>query len=277
MGEKQESEIIAEGAEAGKRRLRIIGSFFGVGQKLYNAAASSQPTEFLTQQAYLGFVKILMSLRAFLGFVSLDQNFAQKWNNVLDRSSPSVLARQVLEDILSFLYLCEPNVESKEKEFRATVWAYHGGREFVEACEFVSPSNSALPDLRSDRDQVAARVRSDPLLSDIKGPLKGYVRNGTKNRVVYDREILQRRGIEEKHYSGPHKMLSNFVHFSGFSSVLMTTPERAEAPFYTSILYLARFVAEALGAFVETFPESDRVLTKDEREHIAFLRRQLRI
>jgi len=41
----------------------------------------------------------------------------------------------------------------------------------------------------------------------------------------------------------------------------MTKPERMEVPYYASILYLVRFVAEALGAFVETFPRSDRVLT----------------
>jgi hypothetical protein len=40
-----------------------------------------------------------------------------------------------------------------------------------------------------------------------------------------------------------------------------------EVPYYISILYLARFVAEALGAFIETFPESGRVLSKDARDH----------
>jgi hypothetical protein len=31
----------------------------------------------------------------------------------------------------------------------------------------------------------------------------------------------------------------------------MAKPERMEVPYYISILYLARFVAEALGAFIE--------------------------
>jgi len=56
----------------------------------------------------------------------------------------------------------------------------------------------------------------------------------------------------------------------------MAKPERMEVPYYISILYLARFVAEALGAFIETFPESGRVLSKDARDHIIFFRAHLR-
>ena len=276
MEDKERAKIIAEGAEAGNRYLNVLESFCGVGKKLYDATAASQSSEFLIHQAHLGFIKILMSLRAFLGFVSSHEAYAQKWNNVFDRSSPSVLARQVFEDILSFVYLSEPNLSREEKEFRAEVWKYHGGKEYIEFCELLSPKNSALPGVRVDHDKIAAIVKSDPLLNNIQERLRDDVEKGRKNRVLYDKAILQRRGIEEKPYKAPHKILSNFVHLSGFSSVLMRQSELMEVAYYSSILYLAQFVAEALGVFVETFPESDQVLIKDERDLIAAFRGQLR-
>jgi hypothetical protein len=119
------------------------------------------------------------------------------------------------------------------------------------------------------------RVQGDPRLNDIDGPFKGYIRNGTKNRVLYDREILQRRCIPEKHYLGPKKKffeLRTLLRLFVFSNVDARAHGGMEAPFYTSILYLARFLAEALGVFMETFPESDCVVTSKGRDHIAFLR-----
>jgi hypothetical protein len=54
------------------------------------------------------------------------------------------MARQVLEDGVSFIYLCEPNLTPEEEEFRRQVWLYHGAAEYVESLEF---HNQSHPDL----------------------------------------------------------------------------------------------------------------------------------
>jgi hypothetical protein len=51
MKERQPSEVIAEGAEAGKRYLNVIEGFLGIGRQLYESTENHQPTEFLIQQA----------------------------------------------------------------------------------------------------------------------------------------------------------------------------------------------------------------------------------
>jgi hypothetical protein len=91
MAEKQVSDIVAEGGEVGKRYLNIFEGFFRIGKKLYETSASTQQPDFLVQQAHVGFAKILMSLRGFLGLISSERKDSQKWNDLFDRSSPSVL------------------------------------------------------------------------------------------------------------------------------------------------------------------------------------------
>jgi len=60
--------------------------------------------------------------------------------------------------------------------------------------------------LREAREKARRLLANDPLLVTIEGPLRGYVRDGFKNRVVYDKQILERRGIMTRRYDLPRKM-----------------------------------------------------------------------
>ena len=279
MKEKEPSDFATEGAEAAKRHLSVIESFFGVGRQLYEATANQQPGDFLIQQAHWVFGKTIMSLRAYLGFIQSSKYYEQEGNFVFDVSSASLMGRQILEDVLAFLYLSERNLSSEEREFRALVWKFHGTTEYVKSQEEQNPLDPVLSDVRDKGERALESLEKNSLFIALKksdGRRYDDIKRGSQGYVVRDYEILKRHQIARKQYDLPRRILSNFVHFSSFSFVLMTKPERMEVPYYISILYLVRFVAEALGAFIETFPESARVLSKDGRDLIVSFRAQLR-
>jgi len=62
------------------------------------------------------------------------------------------MARQVIEDTLTFLYLSEPNLTAAEKQFRQLVWQFHGLTESIESAEFAELSN---PDLAGGAGESA--------------------------------------------------------------------------------------------------------------------------
>jgi hypothetical protein len=115
-------------------------------------------------------------------------------------------------------------------------------------------------------------LRNNPLLAAIEGPQRGRVRDGIKNRVVYDDNILERRGIMTRRYNLLRKALSNFAHFSAFSHhLLMDTSgdwQKSWPEFFLPSLSVAGFIAEALEAFTETFPETAQLLSDRERQLI---------
>ena len=99
-------------------------------------------------------------------------------------------------------------------------------------------------------------LKKNPLFVSLKKPNgRRYddIKRGPKGYVIRDNEVLKRHEIARKHYALPRGILSNFVHFSAFSFVLKS--ERMEVPYYTPILYLVRFVAEALGGHQKTRPK----------------------
>src|SRR5258708_40294262 len=98
--------------------VKNIERFYALGNRL-SEAAEKQPCEFLIQEASMAFAKALMSLLGFLRFIPSSRFFAKEGESIIDLSSASVLACQVLEDVLMFLYLSEPNLPTEQKEFRA--------------------------------------------------------------------------------------------------------------------------------------------------------------
>src|SRR6516162_5799114 len=103
------------------------------------------------------------------------------------------MARQVLEDVLSLLYLSESNLTQQQKDFRKFVWQFHGFTESIEAAEFaesINPkwSNPDLPPVRAAREKARALLANNPMLNAITNPLRGRVRKGDVNQVVYDEE-----------------------------------------------------------------------------------------
>src|SRR5882672_2174130 len=108
-----------------------IELLYKLGRRLPDATANQQ-CEYLVQEASMAFVKMLMSLLGFLRFIPPSRFHAEK-EVVIDLSSASVMARQVMEDALSFFYLTEQDLTNEEKQFREDVWRFHGTAEKMES------------------------------------------------------------------------------------------------------------------------------------------------
>jgi hypothetical protein len=85
-------------------------------------AVQNQTCEYLIQEAAMAFTKTMLSLLGFLRFLPSSRFYAKEGEFVIDISSASVMARQVMEDTISLFYLSERGLTRKQKEFREAVW-----------------------------------------------------------------------------------------------------------------------------------------------------------
>jgi hypothetical protein len=85
-------------------------------------AVQNQMCEYLIQEAAMAFTKTMLSLLGFLRFLPSSRFYAKEGEFVIDISSASVMARQVMEDTISLFYLSERGLTRKQKEFREAVW-----------------------------------------------------------------------------------------------------------------------------------------------------------
>jgi hypothetical protein len=247
-------------------------------------AIAKQPCEFLIQEASMAFVKMMMSLQAFLRFIPSSRFHAKEVEFAIDLSSAPVMARQVLEDAISFFYLSEPGLTKEQKEFRELVWRLHGATEAIESATFMNVSNPELSPTAGGRDRFGKRLNDPPfnvMLEAIERGRRGRIRQGRENHVLHDREILTRRGIRtDETYDAWRKVLSNFAHFSILShQIMMETSadwEKSWPPFLTPTLCVASFAAEAIEASFGTFPQTRELLTSDEQAVVANLRSWMR-
>src|SRR5262249_35614674 len=151
--------------------IKNIERLYAKGAQLSQQAAN-QACEYLTQEASTAFAKTQMSLLGFLRFIPSSRFYAERGVRIVDISSASVMARQVLEDVLSFLYLSESNLTQQQKDFRKFVWQFHGFTESIEAAEFaesINPkwSNPDLPPVRAAREKARALLANNPMLNAI--------------------------------------------------------------------------------------------------------------
>jgi hypothetical protein len=246
-------------------------------------AAQNQPCEYLIQEASMAFAKTTLSLLGFLRFIPSSCFHAKEGELVIDLSSASVIARQVMEDAISFFYLSERGLTQKQKKFREAVWRFHGAREAIEAARFGNISHADLPNADAQLDpfkQYFAEPETLEMLNSINGGDRGRITKGDKNRVLHDREILERRKIQTEVYDLGRKILSNFAHFSALShQMIMETNaewEKSWQYFLPPTQYVANFGSEAIEAFLETFPKTRQLLSKQERTLVANYRSWLR-
>jgi hypothetical protein len=256
--------------------------FYALGSRLSQAIEKDE-CEYLIQEASMAFTKALMSLLGFLRFIPSSQFHAKEGESLIDLSSAAVMARQVLEDVLSFLYLSEANLPKEQKDFREFIWRYHGLGESIESAELLETvewSNPDLPATRELRAKMRALLIQNPLLAAIETNLRGRIREGDKNWVLYENEVLERRGIIRSKYDLPRKVLSNFVHFSTFSHHLILETDsdwrKSWPEFFMPTLSVAAFIAEALKVFVETFPQTRSLLIDREQKLIENYRAWIR-
>jgi hypothetical protein len=184
---------------AGYAHVKVIDGLSALAKRLWNTLADEK-TEFLFQQASMAFVKTTMSLDAYLSFVPYSSAYANRAAQIFDISSISVMARQVMEDVLSFLYLSEANLSVEQKKFRGMVWTYHGCCEWLEAQTFRDPSHPDIPKTRTMCDQARQNLEQNPLLDTIESGWRGRIRKGQMGHVLHDDEILERRGIRTNHF-----------------------------------------------------------------------------
>jgi len=97
-----------------------IELLYALGRRVSEATVS-QACEFLIQEASMAFVKTLMSVQAFLRFIPSSRFHAKEVEFAIDLSSASVMARQVMEDAISFFYLSQPKLTKEEKQVRQFV------------------------------------------------------------------------------------------------------------------------------------------------------------
>jgi hypothetical protein len=255
-----------------------IELLYKLGRRLPEATAN-QHCEYLIQEASMAFVKMLMSLLGFLRFIPSSQYHAKAIEVVIDLSSASVMARQIMEDAISFFYLSEPGLTQKQKKFREMVWRFQGGAEGIESARFANISHHDLPNPDRYLDpyrKYFAEPEALEMLNGIEGGRRGRIRIGQENHVLHDREILERRGIQIEVYDLGHKVLSNFAHFSTFSHQMMMGTnanwEKSWEHFLLPTQYVANFAAETIEAFLETFPQTRQLLSKQEQAMIADFR-----
>jgi hypothetical protein len=258
-----------------------IELIYTLGRRISDAVGG-QPCEYLIQEATMAFVKLMMSVQAFLRFIPSSKFHAQEVEFAVDLSSASVMARQVMEDAIAFFYLCEPNLAIGEKLFRALVWQLHGATETVESGDYILPekTDAGLVDAQNLAKETLNKPPYAAMLEKIKKDRRGRIRKGRENHVLHDEEILSRRGIRLDTYRFWRKTLSNFAHFSTLSHRLMmqTTSDWTNSwrSFYTAASCVANFSAEAVAGFVETFPTTQPLLSAQEHAAIANLRSWIR-
>src|ERR1700738_1688908 len=121
-----------------------IEMLYALGRRL-SVAIGNQPCEYLIQEASMAFAKTMMSLLGFLRFIPSSRFHAKEGESVIDLSSTSVMARQVMEDAISFFYLSEPGITQKQKKLREAAWYFRGAREATESARFGNKSHPDLP------------------------------------------------------------------------------------------------------------------------------------
>jgi len=241
-----------------------------------------KPCHYLIQEATMAFVKMLMSVQAFLRSIPSSRFHAREVEFAIDLSSASVMARQVMEDAIVFFYLSETSLTEVEKVFRSLVWQLHSATETLESLDYIVPekTDAQLVAAQKQGREFLGKPPYDAMMESIEPGRRGRIRKGRENHVLHEDEILSRRGIRLDTYDFWRKLLSNFAHFSGLSHrlTMQTTSDwrKSWQAFYAAAFCVANFGAEAVEACIETFPETRLLLTKQEQAAIANLRSWIR-
>jgi hypothetical protein len=253
---------------------------YDIGKRV-SIAMQNRPCDFLTREASTAFAKMIMSLLGFLRFIPSSRFHAKEGDLVIDLSSASVMARQVMEDAISYFYLSEENLTREEKEFREYVWRFHGASEALATAKFGNLSHSELTPLAvANRKSIQELIEKHPLFAGIEAGRKGRIKKGDEGHVLHDSQILERRGIQTDVYNLGRKVLSNFAHFSALSHQMMvqTNADWMDScpEFLPPAMYAVNFASEAVAVFLAAFPEAALLVRDDEKAAVDNLRSWLR-
>ena len=269
--------------------IRCIDVLLALGKKLSSALAGQDCKEFLLSEAATVFVKTMLSLQGFLRFIPSSQFHAKEGDIVIDLSSASLMARQTIEDAISFFYLSQPSLSKDQKKFREFVWRYHAATEAFTCAKYSAELNPSLPKalatdgLDDARKEFEGRIGQPVFLAMLEAIKpdrhREEIKHGRTAYVLDKGKIVNLRGIRTREFNLPYKLFSNFAHPSGFSLLLMrqSTVQHPGQRFFTPTRFVAGFAAEVIEAFLETFSETRKLVDDEERDIISTFRRWLRI
>jgi hypothetical protein len=84
---------------------------------------------YLEQQGYALLKRLSAETHSFLRLIPGSKHFPKDAPDDWDFPSAAVLARQILEDSITFLYLVESGLLADQLDFRQMVWSYHSAKE----------------------------------------------------------------------------------------------------------------------------------------------------
>jgi hypothetical protein len=223
---------------------------------------------YLERQGYALLERLSAEVHSLLGLIPGSKRFPKDAPEACDFPSFAVLARQILEDSVTFLYLVESGLLADQLEFRQLVWEYHSATEkskiaslYGYVTDSVYPKGSPMPLLKKAAEEkiplLKKRIEEHHRNAALPKYLREKVGKGKENLVAKTAEILTRLNIPAYFYDAPYTHLSNFVHASEFSLTQvfeLSKPSKvAAAQFRLASTFVNFMFGTALSEAIRTF------------------------
>jgi hypothetical protein len=134
-----------------------------------------------------------------LRFIPPSHYYADKVISLIDLSSASMLARQLMHDATTFFYLTEAGITDEELQLRVNVWNYHGVVE-ASAAAALAAEASEPQELSPEVKAVVRALEESAAFRRLDNNTKGRIRKGQQPLVLSNQDILTRRGISKHAY-----------------------------------------------------------------------------
>lgn len=238
----------------------------GIANRLSNAAAGPE-SSYLAYQASLVFCKLALGVLGTLRFLPGSIYYADKITKAVDLSSASVLARQVLSDTITFLYLADRNITQEDREFRGFVWSLQALKQ---SCDFLKLNNPTDPAIAQIEPELLKRFEDfekHSMYEKVNKGIKAQIKAGKRALWKTDYDILNAYGLRKKCYDAPFLIFSNFVHASELSVNLMLQTgaqrEDNQQRFFFGLVNTIAFFAVDIEVLIQCFPACRSHITDD--------------
>jgi hypothetical protein len=247
-------------------QLRHLENLLGIANALSNAAVGSE-CSFLAYQASLVFSKLALGVLGLLRFLPGSIYYADKIAQAVDLSSASVLARQVLSDTITFLYLADRDISQDDREFRGAVWSLQAIKQSYDFIKLNDPADPLIAQIEPDLLKCLECFEKHKLYGEVQKGIKALIKGGKRALWKTDYDILNGYGLRKKCYDAPFLIFSNFVHASELSLNLMlqTGAQRHDnhQRFFYALTNTIAFFAVDIEVFIECFPACKSRITED--------------
>jgi hypothetical protein len=253
------------------QHLRGLENLLGIANRLSNAAAGPEKS-YLAYQASLVFCKLALGVLGTLRFIPGSIYYADKVANAIDLSSASVLARQVLSDTVTFLYLADRNITDEDRAFRGFVWTLQALKQSRDYIALHDPNDPLLKQLEPELAKRFDDFDKHPLSKGISDSIMGQIKGGRRALWKSDYDIFKGYGIRKKVYDLPSLIFSNFVHASELSVNLMLQTSAQgkdnQQRFFFGLVNTIPFFAIDIEVLIQCFPACRSHITDDGLEFL---------